>query len=158
MDIHPLRVYADISVFGGVFDEEFARPSRAFFEQVRQGRFQLVSSVLVEREVEESPLEVQHLFAEIRGRAELLDVSEAAVRLQAAYLAAGVVTRQWDGDALHVAVATVAGCSAIVSWNFKHIVHISKIRWHNAVNALHGYAELAIHSPVEVVTYEGEEV
>jgi len=26
----PMRVYADTSVFGGVFDEEFATPSRAF--------------------------------------------------------------------------------------------------------------------------------
>jgi hypothetical protein len=31
-----LRVYADTSVSGGVFDAKFAVPSRAFFEQVRQ--------------------------------------------------------------------------------------------------------------------------
>lgn len=27
----PLRVYADTSVFGGVFDAEFEEPSRKFF-------------------------------------------------------------------------------------------------------------------------------
>ena len=31
----PLRVYADTSVFGGVFDEEFEDASRAFFDQIR---------------------------------------------------------------------------------------------------------------------------
>lgn len=30
------RVYADTSVFGGVFDEEFCDTSRTFFEQVRE--------------------------------------------------------------------------------------------------------------------------
>lgn len=36
----PIRVYADTSVYGGVFDEEFSVPSRRFFDRVRQGRFQ----------------------------------------------------------------------------------------------------------------------
>lgn len=29
-----LRVYADISVFGGVFDSEFSAPSKKFFDEV----------------------------------------------------------------------------------------------------------------------------
>ena len=33
----PIRVYADTSVCGGVFDDEFATPSRAFFEQIDFG-------------------------------------------------------------------------------------------------------------------------
>lgn len=39
-----LRVYADTSVFGGVFDQEFEIASRVFFEQVKQGLFRLVTS------------------------------------------------------------------------------------------------------------------
>ena len=39
-----IRVYADTSVYGGVFDEEFAEASRTFFEQVRGGRFRLILS------------------------------------------------------------------------------------------------------------------
>ena len=31
------RVYADTSVYGGCFDEEFAQESQAFFESVRRG-------------------------------------------------------------------------------------------------------------------------
>jgi len=34
MAMRKLRVYADTSVFGGVFDDEFAEASRAFFDQV----------------------------------------------------------------------------------------------------------------------------
>lgn len=28
------RIYLDTSVFGGVFDEEFKKPSKALFEQI----------------------------------------------------------------------------------------------------------------------------
>jgi len=53
-----VRVYADTSVFGGVFDSESAGPSRTFFEHVRLGRFELVSSVLVRNELIEAPKKV----------------------------------------------------------------------------------------------------
>ncbi len=76
------------------------------------------------------------------------------MRLQQAYLDAKIVTPQMAVDALHVSLATVAECAMIVSWNFRHIVHFRKIRLYNAVNALNGYREIAIHSPYEVIGYE----
>ena len=42
----------------------------------------------------------------------------------------------------------------IVSWNSKHIVHYDKKRKYNAVNALHGYGNIDILSPAEVIEYE----
>ena len=39
-----LRVYADTSLFGGCFDDEFRAESIRFFEEVRAGRFVLVVS------------------------------------------------------------------------------------------------------------------
>jgi hypothetical protein len=42
-----IRVYADTSVFGGVFDEEFKVPSRKFFDQGTSGEFALVTSAIV---------------------------------------------------------------------------------------------------------------
>ncbi|MDJ0509521.1 MAG: hypothetical protein QNJ64_09750 [Crocosphaera sp.] len=58
-------------------------------------------------------------------------------------------------DALHVALASVSGCSMIVSWNFKHIVHFQKIPLYRAINAVKGYAQIDIYSPLEVINYEG---
>jgi len=59
---------------------------------------------------------------------------------------------------LHVAVATLSQASLIVSWNFKDIVNFQKIPMYNAVNTLHGYKEIAIYSPLEVVEYEDQDV
>ena len=148
------RVYVDTSVFGGVFDPEFEKPSKKFFDQVRLGRFILVTSALVRDEIEPAPDLVKRHFEDLKPLIEEVNVSPDAVRLQEAYLRAEVVSRKWEDDALHVAIATVAGCGMIVSWNFKHIVHYEKIPLYDAVNVLQGYDEISIFSPSEVIEYE----
>ena len=149
-----IRVYADTSVYGGCFDAEFSKPSRLFVEQVRAGRFQLVTSAVVDEELKPAPSEVRALFDELSLIAETLPISPAAIELQSAYLAAGVVGEASDADALHVALASAARCVAIVSWNFKHIVHFQKIPLYNGVNAAMGHGAIGIFSPAEVIAYE----
>ena len=114
-----------------------------------------MTSVLVQDEIEPAPPNVQECFG---GIIEFAEITDEALRLQEAYLEAEIVTSKWALDALHVAIATVARCSLIVSWNFKHIVHFEKIALYNAVNTLEGYSGLAIHSPQEVIDYEDEDV
>ena len=150
-----IRIYADTSVFGGAFDEEFQAASKVFFQQVRSGRFKLVTSALVQEEIEPAPTDVRGLFEGLLDIVDVVDVSEEAVSLRDAYLESGIVSPQWSDDALHVAIATVAGCALIVSWNFKHIVHFEKIPLYNAVNTLRGYSSIGIFSPLEVIQYEG---
>ncbi len=153
-----LRVYADTSVFGGCFDEEFAEASRTFFDQVRSARFILVTSPIVEAEMEAAPSDVQNLFRHTLESAEVVDVSEEALRLHTAYLEAGIVSPQSATDALHVALATVSACTLIVSWNFRHIVHFEKIPLYNAANVLNGFEKIAIYSPREVLEYEDQDL
>lgn len=152
------RLYADTSVFGGVFDERFAEPSASLLEELRQGRFQLVTSVIVQDEVSRGPENVQALFDVVLELAELEQLSDEALALQEAYVQAGIVTPRWAADALHVAIATVSRCSILVSWNFRHIVHFQKVPLYNAVNAVKGYPALAICSPPEVLKYGEREV
>lgn len=158
MDAELLRVYADTSVFGGVFDDEFAEASIIFFEQVREGRFQLVTSAVVQAEIETAPEAVQNLFNELLPLAQIANVDEDALHLQQAYISARIVSPKWAADALHVALATVVRCPLIVSWNFKHIVHFQKIPLYNAVNILQGYSSISIYSPREVIRYEDEDI
>ena len=134
MERKPLRIYVDTSVFGGVFDREFAEPSKLFFHQARLGVFNLVTSALIGNEIRRSPDRVIEYYNRFSDLLEIYDVDNAALFLQEAYLLAGVVTRKWSDDALHVAMATVSGCLGIVSWNFKHIVHVQKVPLYNAVN------------------------
>ncbi len=148
-----MKVYADTSVFGGVFDEEFADPSKEFFAEVESGRFDLVVSAVVHAEIASAPEEVQEFFRRAVAEAENAELTQEVLELRNAYLSAGVVTPKSADDAAHVALATISGCRMIVSWNFKHIVHFERIPKYNAVNVLKGYRVIDIFSPSQVIDY-----
>jgi len=59
------RIYADTSVFGGVFDEEFASASIQFFKEVRLGRHVVLVSEVTNRELSRAPLNIQQFAAQL---------------------------------------------------------------------------------------------
>ena len=143
-----MRIYADTSVFGGVFDSEFAAPSKQFFAEVDAGRFSLVTSAIVAAEIEPAPNHVRGLFEHYITLAEVVGVSGSAISLQQQYIDSGFIVTHAEQDALHVAVATVSKCVLIVIWNFKHIVHFDKLPKFNAVNTLMGHGQIGVYSPL----------
>ena len=149
-----MKIYADTSVFGGVFDKEFAEPTKQFFAEVDAGHFTLVTSAIVEAEIEPAPEKIRDFFTHYESIAEITPVTQEALLLQQQYLNSGIVAPKSAEDALHVALATVSQCTLIVSWNFKHIVHFDKIPKYNAVNTLNGYGQIGIYSPLEVISYD----
>jgi len=149
-----IRVYADTSVFGGVFDAGIDESSREFFAQIKLERFELVTSNVVMDELILAPERVRQQFSDFLPFAQLIPVSKEALSLQRAYLKTNIVTEKWATDALHVALATVSRCKIIVSWNFKHIVHFDKIPLYNGVNLINGFDSLSINTPSEVISYE----
>ena len=152
--MNTLRIYLDTSVFGGLWDKEFRDSTLILFNQIKTGKFDLVTSEVVQAEIELAPSKVQEYFQEFLPQAELVTVQKEAIDLQQAYLQANIVSVSHTTDALHVALATVSNCSSIVSWNFKHIVHFQKVPLYNAVNLVQGYSQIAINSPQEVIIYD----
>jgi predicted nucleic acid-binding protein len=147
----PLRVYADTSVFGGCFDAEFAAESKRFFDLVRAGRVKLLVSEIVVRELAKAPARVSKLPRSLPPDfLEQVPLMHEMIDLRDTYLAEGILDPQSTDDATHVAAATVARADAIVSWNFKHIVRIDKMRAYNRVNLQTGFGLLSIVSPQEV--------
>lgn len=152
------RIYLDLSVLGGCFDPEFAEWSTQLIADVRAGRFVPVLSDVTAAEVREAPAPVQALHEELLTIAGgLLRVTAEALDLSAAYQAKGVLGARFRNDMLHIALATIAEVDVLVSWNFRHIVRLDKIRMFNAVNLELGYKLLTIYSPREVVIYEEED-
>ncbi len=148
------RVYADTSVFGGVFDEEFDEASKRFFDLVKNGRYKLITSALVRQEIQAGPQKVNKLFEDYLINAEIAEITDVIIKLQQSYLQTGIVSEKYATDAMHVALATGSKAEFIVSWNFKHIVNFQKIPLYNAVNTLNGFGKIAIYSPLEVIENE----
>ncbi|MBN2495757.1 MAG: PIN domain protein [Deltaproteobacteria bacterium] len=147
-----MRIYADTSVFGGCFDEDFEQDSIELFDEIRNGRFILILSTTTMRELERAPEQVRQVVAGLPPeQIEMQELSDEIERLRDAYLDAGVVGPASKLDAEHVACATVALADLIVSWNFKHIVHFDRIRAYHSVNLVQGYRPIPIHSPKEVI-------
>ena len=71
-------------------------------------------------------------------------------------MTAGVVPKGSRSDAFHVAAATVAKVDLIVSWNFKHIVNVQRIRGYNSINIKNGYQQIEIRSPRDFIIYEDD--
>lgn len=147
------RVYVDTSVVGGCHDAEFAAESVALFEMARRRELTLVLSDLLFQELEDAPDQVFAVLTDLPAEAYLLvSTTDEAELLRRQYAAAGILAPAYQDDALHVAIATVSKADLIVSWNFKHLVHVDKIRRFNAVNLVAGYPAIDIRSPKEVVT------
>ena len=57
-------------------------------------------------------------------------------------------------DCIHIALATIHNADVLVSWNFKHIVNVDRIRGYNSVNLNRGFQALDIRTPTEILNYE----
>jgi len=147
-----MRVYIDTSVFGGCFDKEYRTCSAQLFKEFRRGIKKAVISDLTIRELEDAPVKVKNLLNSIPDKSkEIVFAGNEDIDLANAYIAEGVITERFFNDALHIALATISKVDVLVSWNFKHIVNINRIRLYNAVNLKNGYSLIEIRSPLEVI-------
>jgi len=127
-------------------------------QDFRLGRLKPVVSVVVAAEINRAPDYVQDLYADLLMlHPESLPTTEPALELADRYQQRGILTPKFYDDGLHIALATTADVDVLVSWNFKHIVHLDKIRLFNAVNLEYGYKPLTIYSPREVASYDDTE-
>jgi predicted nucleic acid-binding protein len=151
------RLYFDTSVFGGVYDEEFEEISTLLFEMVKLGQIVCVYSDLSETELQNAPKRVKEFFAALpKEHMQFLEVTEEAYELAQKYLDENVVGQTSADDCRHIATATINKVDYLISWNFKHIVNVFRIRGYNSINLRYGYSPLDIRSPKEIVSNEDE--
>ena len=147
-----MRIYVDTSVVGGYFDDEFAVETKQFFEKVDCGDFSLVVSDLLRAELEQAPERVRDYLNRFTGsQIEEVIRTDEALDLADLYIFEKVVGPTSLTDCRHIAIATVNKVDILVSWNFKHIVNLKRIRGYNSVNLRHGYPMLEIRTPKEIL-------
>ena len=152
------RFYFDTSVFGGVFDTEFDEVSLVLFEKVTLGKIVCVYSDLSEKELSKAPQQIKDFFKQLPDKhLEQVNVSQEALLLANEYISQNVVGKTSYNDCVHIALATIHKVDILVSWNFKHIVNVYRIRGYNSVNLRLGYSPLEIRSPNDIIGYENEQ-
>lgn len=147
-----MSLYLDTSVIGGYYDKEFEQDSRLLFQNIKDGKFTAFISSMTLEELEEAPEKVRNLLNDLEYQT--INVTEECRTLANEYLKEKVVGATSKDDCIHIATATINKIDILVSWNFKHIVNIQRIRGYNSINLKHGYGQLEIRSPKEVVFHE----
>ncbi|MDR1682858.1 MAG: PIN domain-containing protein [Candidatus Symbiothrix sp.] len=151
------RFYFDTSVFGGLFDIEFEQETFLLFEKVKSGQIICVYSDLTESELTNAPEKIRMFFENLTAeQKEKVKVTPEALKLAETYIDEKVVGETSFDDCVHIATATIHKVDLLLSWNFKHIVNVYRIRGYNSVNLKLGYATLNIHSPKEITGYENK--
>ncbi len=149
------RFYFDTSVFGGAFDKEFEAVTLQLFERVKLGKVICVFSDLTETELLNAPQNVKEHFKKLpKQHIERVMVTDEILTLAFKYVAEKVIGQTSFDDCIHIATATVYKADILVSWNFKHIVNVYRIRGYNSINIRSNYPSLEIRSPKEILEYE----
>ena len=144
-------VYIDTSVVGGYFDEEFSEDTFVFFERVRNGDITIIVSDILEAELLRAPDFVKVLLQNIdKKNIEIVRLSPESIELADKYIEAKVVGKTSRADCQHIAIATICNADVLVSWNFKHIVNLDRIRGYNGINYQFGHKLIEIRTPKEI--------
>jgi len=147
-----MKVYADTSVIGGCFDDEFKEWSNGLFKDFISGQNKLMLSDLTLQELEFARDEVRNSIKDIPQQ-NIINVitTDEAIQLAENYIMEGALTNKCFNDALHIALATLNNCEVLASWNFKHIVNLDRIRLYNSINLRIGYRIIEIRTPREIL-------
>jgi predicted nucleic acid-binding protein len=149
------RVYIDTSVVGGYFDDEFSEETIPFFERVLKEQIIILVSDLLTAELTRAPEFVKDFLNNLpESSIERVKLTPDAIELADKYIDAKVVGKTSRADCQHIAIATLCKADVLVSWNFKHIVNLDRIRGYNGINYQNGHRMIEIRSPRELTNYE----
>ncbi|MEX0596581.1 MAG: PIN domain-containing protein [Candidatus Paceibacterota bacterium] len=149
------RYYLDTSVFGGYHDTEFEEITKKLFEQIIQDGIKIIYSELTKNELINAPQNVKEFLKSLpENLINYVEITDDSLVLADNYILEKVVGHTSREDCIHIALATINRADVLVSWNFKHIVNLARIRGYNSVNLKTGYPVIEIRSPKELIKYE----
>jgi len=149
------HIYIDTSVFGGYFDKEFEKDTKLFFNRILNKDFIVYISEISNIELLPAPLHVKDLVSQVPVDCLVsLAFTEEARELADKYIVEKALGKASFNDAYHIAIATINRIDVLVSWNFRHIVNLDKIRLFNSINLKLGYPAIDIRTPKELIKYE----
>jgi hypothetical protein len=151
------RIYIDTSVFGGYFDKEFEKETKLFFARILEKRIKIIISEILELELYRAPNYIVDFFELLPGNLiERVELTDEARELSEKYISEKVVGKSSRADCQHIALATINKADVLVSWNFRHIVNLERIRGYNSINFREGYQMTEIRTPKEIFNYEND--
>ena len=155
-----LRLYLETSTWNFYFADDAPEKkdiTQEFFENVKQGRYDVFISETVLNEIdradEPKKNQLMHLIKECNPQ--MLDIAQEAIDLSKEYISQKIIPEVKVEDALHVSVATVYEMDALITWNNRHLANLRKMEKINSINLKEGYIKhIELVNPMEVIADE----
>jgi hypothetical protein len=139
-----------------------ARPARDLLQAARQQltrdwgdlqreQHELFSSQLVLDEMARGESEMAKRRHELLANVALLESTEEARDLTRSIVDSGLLPAKAEGDAAHIALATVHGMDILLTWNCRHIANAAIVGRLRKLVAKQGHTLPEIYTPEELI-------
>ncbi|MCX7047137.1 MAG: type II toxin-antitoxin system VapC family toxin [Candidatus Sumerlaeota bacterium] len=152
-----MRIYIESTIPSYIV----ARPARDLLQAARQQitrdwwdlrreRHELFASQVVLDEIAAGEPDVARRRLDLMAGVNVLDLTPAAEALAERILQSGLLPASADGDAAHIAIATVHRMDVLLTWNCRHIANAAIVgRLRRLVDA-EGFSLPEIYTPEEL--------
>ena len=153
-----MRIYIESTIPSYVV----ARPARDLLQAARQQltrdwwdlqreQHELFTSPIVLDEIAAGEREMARRRLELMASLTVLELTSAAETLADRVLRSGLLPAQADGDAAHIALATVHKLDILLTWNCRHIANAAIVGRLRRLMETHGYTLPEIYTPEELL-------
>ena len=156
-----LKVYLDTSVISYLSQDdapERMKDTLELWKDFVKGKYDVYLSQVTLDEIEKCSESKRNKLYDYLSDIEYtkLEINEEIVELAQKIIDMGILRPKSFDDCQHIAVAILAGCDVIISWNFKHIVNVKTVKGVKVITTLEGYKDLLIYPP-SVLLEEGDD-
>ena len=154
-----LKVYLDTSVVSYLYQvdaPEKMQNTLDLWELFKNKVYEVYISDIVIREINEEKLKILLDYLK-QIDYNIVETDEDTIKLAGKFIDFGILKQKSFDDCQHIAVAILAGCDIITSWNFKHIVNVKTVRKVKVITTLEGYKDLLIYPPSVLIESEEDD-
>jgi predicted nucleic acid-binding protein len=153
------KVYLETTIFNFYYLEKDSvrkDDTHKLFDAIRRGKYEVYTSQYVRDEIKrDSPKKYERMVNLLEKHVlHTLSFSKEAYLLAEVYIKNRIIPQKYMTDALHIATAAVNQLDFVISFNFGHIVKPKTMIGTGFANLHHGYRQLGLCSPSEVVEYD----
>ena len=149
-----IKIYLDATIPNYVFNRHTPEKQKAavqLFSAIKRGNFDAYISKIVIDELIAAPEHKKIKMVKLVKDISVIELTEECNALAETYINRGVIPTKNKDDALHIAIATIYGLDALVSYNFEHIVKLKTLREVSGINISKGYKIIDLVIPEEVL-------
>lgn len=154
-----IKIYIETTVFNYYYDKdrEGHRDVVELFARIKSGEFEAFTSSFTVAELEQSHEPKRSMMTSLLAYVTIFTTDSEMDSLAKTYVDKGIIPSRYQGDASHIAAASVYGLDCIVSYNFKHINRLKTKTETARVNHLFGHKGVFICTAREVISDEEQE-